>query len=73
MESEKKMTGIQRLFMTLAVGAAEGYIIGYETMSEEDKAACNKKIANRMFTKACTGKLDEPYTEYEIEFIKENL
>lgn len=72
-EKDKKPSGLQKIMRALAVGAFVGCVLSYESLSEEEKIACNKAMAKQMFKKACDGKLSEPYSEYEREFIKKYL
>lgn len=72
-EKDKKLSGFRKNMLALATGVIVGFGTGYESLSEEEKMTHNKAVANRMFKKACGGKLSEPYSEYEREFIKKYI
>lgn len=73
--SEKKqtMSGIQRFLLMSAISTFKCYIREYASLTEKEKTAYNKHIADRMFKKACGCKLKEPYDDVEMKFIKEHL
>ena len=70
---KQELSGIQKWFLACLCGATKGCIEGYCELSEEDRKEWNRRTANRMLNKALKGEIEEPYSELEIKFIKENL
>lgn len=72
-QENKKLSGIQKAFLRLALSAFYGMVSGYESLTEDQKKEIHIRIANRMFDKAASGKLDVPYDDWEKDYIKEGL
>ena len=65
------MKGFQKLFGMIAYGTVRAMASSYYELSEDEKLRLNQLAAERMANKAFSGKLDYPYNEDEIDFIRE--
>lgn len=72
-EQKSEATGFQKFVLSMGVVAFRAALESYVMLSKEEKYALRKRTAKRMFDRAMQGKLDEPYDQCEIDFIKEAL
>lgn len=72
-EQKSEMTGFQKFILSMGMAACKAALESYVMLSKQEKDALRKRTAKRMFDRAMQGKLNEPYDQCEIDFIKEAL